>query len=57
MIVTITGGAGFIGSHLCQRFLSKKTKVICIDTFSSGNLIIVTVYTPVNKINVFGNYL
>jgi nucleoside-diphosphate-sugar epimerase len=37
MIVTITGGAGFIGSHLCQRFLSKKTKVICIDNFSTGS--------------------
>ncbi len=37
MVVTITGGAGFIGSHLCQKFLNKKAKVICIDNFSTGS--------------------
>lgn len=36
--VLITGGAGFIGSHLCTRFLSEGYEVICIDNLSTGNL-------------------
>lgn len=36
-IVVITGGAGFIGSHLADRFLSKDCKVIAIDNFITGN--------------------
>ena len=37
--ILITGGAGFIGSNLIKRFLKKNLNVICIDNFSSGNLI------------------
>src|SRR5215510_4207615 len=33
----ITGGAGFIGSHLCESFLSRGDEVICADNFSTGN--------------------
>ena len=36
--VLITGGAGFIGSNLCEYFLSKNYKVICLDNFSTGHL-------------------
>jgi dTDP-glucose 4,6-dehydratase len=32
----ITGGAGFIGSHLCECFLSQGHEVICIDNYSTG---------------------
>ena len=32
----ITGGAGFIGSHLCETFLSQGHDVICIDNYSTG---------------------
>jgi dTDP-glucose 4,6-dehydratase len=32
----ITGGAGFIGSHLCDRFLSQGHDVICMDNYSTG---------------------
>ncbi|MBW0101314.1 UDP-glucuronic acid decarboxylase family protein [Pseudonocardia sp. KRD291] len=32
----ITGGAGFLGSHLCERLLASGTRVICLDDFSSG---------------------
>jgi dTDP-glucose 4,6-dehydratase len=32
----ITGGAGFIGSHLCERFLAEGHEVICIDNFITG---------------------
>jgi dTDP-glucose 4,6-dehydratase len=34
--VVITGGAGFIGSHLCRRFLADGWKVVCIDNFLTG---------------------
>jgi len=35
--VLITGGAGFIGSHLCQKLLSSNYKVICLDNFITGS--------------------
>jgi UDP-N-acetylglucosamine 4-epimerase len=33
----ITGGAGFIGSNLCEYFLNKEYKVICLDNFVNGH--------------------
>ena len=36
MRVLITGGAGFIGSHLCDRFLAEGHTVICVDNFLTG---------------------
>jgi dTDP-glucose 4,6-dehydratase len=33
----ITGGAGFIGSHLCERFLAEGHEVICVDNLLTGN--------------------
>jgi UDP-N-acetylglucosamine 4-epimerase len=35
--ILITGGAGFIGSNLCDYFLSKKYKVVCLDNFATSN--------------------
>jgi dTDP-glucose 4,6-dehydratase len=35
--VLITGGAGFIGSHLCERFLKEGDEVICMDNFVTGS--------------------
>src|SRR5262249_55289860 len=37
MRTVITGGAGFVGSHLCERFLSEKHEVVCVDNFITGN--------------------
>ncbi len=34
--ILITGGAGFIGSNLCEYFLSKGYKVTCLDNFATG---------------------
>jgi UDP-glucuronate decarboxylase len=34
--VLVTGGAGFIGSHLCEQLLKDNHKVICIDNFSTS---------------------
>jgi dTDP-glucose 4,6-dehydratase len=34
----ITGGAGFIGSHLCERFLNRGDEVICVDNLITGTL-------------------
>lgn len=34
--VVITGGAGFLGSHLCERLVAAGHKVLCIDNFHTG---------------------
>lgn len=36
--ILVTGGAGFIGSHLCERLLEKKHRVICMDNFFTGSI-------------------
>lgn len=38
MRTLITGGAGFIGSHLCERFLELGHEVICVDNLITGSL-------------------
>jgi len=35
--ILITGGAGFIGSHLCEKLLSEGNEVICVDNFFTGS--------------------
>jgi dTDP-glucose 4,6-dehydratase len=43
----ITGGAGFVGSHLCDLFLARGHEVICIDNFLTGS--------PENVKHLFGH--
>ncbi len=38
MRVLITGGAGFIGSHLCDHFLEQGHEVICMDNLLTGSI-------------------
>lgn len=43
----VTGGAGFLGSHLCDKLINEGFRVICIDNFITGN--------PDNIAHLFGN--
>lgn len=37
MKIVVTGGAGFLGSHLCERFLKDRHDVICVDNLLTGD--------------------
>lgn len=37
MKIVVTGGAGFIGSHLCKRLLQEDHEVLCVDNFLTGH--------------------
>jgi nucleoside-diphosphate-sugar epimerase len=36
--VLVTGGAGFLGSHLCERFLAEGCEVLCFDNLLTGRM-------------------
>lgn len=35
--ILVTGGAGFIGSHLCSRLVDEGNDVLCVDNFFTGS--------------------
>ena len=38
MKILVTGGAGFLGSHLCERLIKPDYEVYCIDNFQTGRI-------------------
>jgi len=34
----VTGGAGFLGSHLCEALLGRGHRVVCVDNLETGSL-------------------
>ncbi|MFO7811493.1 MAG: GDP-mannose 4,6-dehydratase, partial [Pelovirga sp.] len=34
--ILVTGGAGFLGSHLCERLLAEGDEVLCVDNYFTG---------------------
>ena len=49
--VMITGGAGFIGSHIAEKLLENNYNVIIIDNLSSGSIENIPNSDPLNFIN------
>jgi len=49
MKILVTGGAGFLGSHLCESFISQGHSVACVDNLISGNLANIQHLLPDNK--------
>ena len=47
--VLVTGGAGFIGSNLCETLLNNGNKVICLDNFLTGNIYGENIYYVVDS--------
>ncbi|MDO5971112.1 SDR family oxidoreductase [Flavivirga aquimarina] len=50
--VLVTGGAGFIGSNLCETLLSNNIKTICLDNFSTGKRKNITPFINNNNFNL-----
>jgi UDP-glucuronate decarboxylase len=44
--ILITGGAGFLGSHLCERLLNEDNDIVCLDNFYTGNKDNITPFLP-----------
>tara|TARA_B100000575_G_C23135200_1_gene659291 strand:- start:2237 stop:3172 length:936 start_codon:yes stop_codon:yes gene_type:complete len=51
-VTLISGGAGFLGSHLCDRLLQQKKEVICLDNFQTGRRENISHLTENRKFNV-----
>ncbi len=40
--ILVTGGAGFLGSHLCERLLKAGSDILCVDNFFTGRKLNIT---------------
>ena len=50
MKILVTGGAGFLGSHLCEKLLGLNHEVICVDNFYTGN------FKNISNLKSFDNF-
>ena len=48
----VTGGAGFLGSHLIDRLIANNEEVICLDNFYTGKKIIYHIYSKILFLNL-----
>ena len=61
--ILVTGGAGFLGSHLCEALLARGSEVICLDNYFTGskkfaeNLLTLGAYFSASGIITFKNSL
>lgn len=46
MRILVAGGAGFIGSHLCERLLERGEEILCLDSFYTGSMNNIGVFLP-----------
>lgn len=53
MSVLVVGGAGFIGSHLCEALLSAGEDVICLDDFSRGTMANLTGFKESDRFHIY----
>jgi UDP-N-acetylglucosamine 4-epimerase len=54
MVILITGGAGFIGSNLCEALLKLNNEVVCLDNFSTGKFENIEQLIPNLKFHLIG---
>ena len=50
--ILVTGGAGFLGSHLCERLLDEGHEVLCVDNFFTGRRSNIMHLIPIPKFEV-----
>ena len=55
--ILVSGGAGFIGSHICEKLVLKGNKVYCIDNLSIGSLEGIANFSSLSYLNCSGNLL
>jgi len=53
----VMGGAGFLGSHLCDKLLGEGLSVICVDNLITGNMITLLIYQETKDFHLLNTIL